>query len=386
MTTVVVSGAVANKHRQGGSIWVRMSWAEALCDAGFEVLFVEQIEEAACVDEAGASVSFEASANLATFDRTMEDFGLTGSAALVCTDGPRVHGMAAGDLLARAAEADLLVNLGGHLRWAPLLRCADRRAFVDLDPGFTQIWHQEGRDLGVEDHHVHFTVGMNVGTPRCPVPTNGTEWRSIRQPVMLERWPQVDATPLKSFSTVASWRGAYGPVTWAGQTYGVKAHEFRRFLSLPREVEARFDLALDIHPGDAADIRRLEEHGWQLRDPAAAAADPNDFRRFVQESGAEFSPAQGIYVHTCSGWFSDRTVRYLASGLPALVQDTGFSQYLPTGDGLLSFRTLADACAGARSLLTDYDHHRRAAREIAEEYFAPERALCPLLEDMAVAP
>jgi hypothetical protein len=385
MTTVVVSGAVANKHRQGGSIWVRMSWAEALRDAGFDVLFVEQIDEAACVNDAGAPARFSESANLSTFDQTMQEFGFSDSAALVCTDGPRVHGMDVSDLMARAADAELLVNVGGHLRWEPLLRAVPRRAFVDLDPGFTQIWHAEGRPLGIEDHDMHFTVGANVGKAGCTVPTNGTEWRPIRQPVVLDRWPRVAGGALDRFTTVASWRGAYGPASWAGQTYGVKAHEFRRFLPLAHQVDARFELALDIHPGDGADIERLEENGWRLHDPTAAGG-TEEFRRFVQESGAEFSPAQGIYVHTGSGWFSDRTVRYLASGLPALVQETGFSRYLPTGEGLISFRTLDEARAGARRLLADYDLHRVAARGIAEEYFAADRAIAPLLEDAGVAP
>ena len=386
MPTVVVSGAVANKHRQGGSIWVRMSWAEALRHAGFDVLFVEQIDEAACVDEAGAPACFEASANLATFDRTMHEFGFGGSAALVCPDGPRVHAMAVDDLLSRAAEAELLVNIGGHLRWETLLRRLPRRAFIDLDPGFTQIWHAEGRPLGVEDHDLHFTVGMNVGTARCPVPTNGVHWRPIRQPVMLDRWPEPDGDELSRFTTVASWRGAYGPTAWAGRSYGVKAHEFRRFLPLARQVDASFELALDIHPADSADVERLGSHGWQLVDPVAAAAETGDFRRFVEASGAEFSPAQGIYVHTCSGWFSDRTVRYLASGRPALVQETGFGHHLPTGEGLIAFRTLEEARAGARRLLEDYPRHRAAARRIAEEHFASERAIRPLLEDAGVSP
>ena len=385
MTTVLVAGAVANKHTRGGSIWVRMSWAEALRSLGFDVLFVEQIDERTCVDSAGAPCSFEDSANLATFERTMADFGFGGSAALVCPDGERVHGMARDDLLARAAGAELLVNIGGHLRWDPLLRQVRRRVFVDLDPGFTQIWHAEGRPLGLEEHELHFTVGMNVGTARCPIPTNGIDWRAVRQPVMLDRWPQADPGELGSFTTVASWRGAYGPATWGGRTYGVKAHEFRRFLPLAREVEARFELALDIHPGDGADIERLGENGWRLVDPATAAG-TGDFRRFVQASGAEFSPAQGIYVHTSSGWFSDRTVRYLASGRPALVQDTGFRDQLPTGEGLLAFGTLAEARAGARALISDYGRHSAAARRIAEEHFAPGRAIGPLLEDAGVAP
>ena len=163
MALVVVSGALANKHRHGGSAWVRMSWAEALRDAGFEVLFVEQLDEASCVDAAGRPAPFERSANLAAFRAVTGAFGFAGSAALVRPDGGRVEGMALDELLERAARAELLVNIGGHLRWAPLLERLPHRAFVDLDPGYTQIWHAEGRDVGLDGHALTFTVGMNVG-------------------------------------------------------------------------------------------------------------------------------------------------------------------------------------------------------------------------------
>lgn len=385
MTTVLVSGAVANKHRHGGSIWVRMSWAEALRDAGFDVVFVEQIDERDCVDAGGAPARFEDSANAAAFDAAMAEFGLAG--ALLCpdADGVRCAGMAPDELFARADGAALLVNVGGHLRWGPLLARPAVRAFVDLDPGFTQIWHAEGRDVGLAGHDLHFSVGLNVGAAGCPLPAGGVRWRPIRQPVALDRWAAAPGDALERFTTVASWRGAYGPATWAGRSYGVKAHEFRRFLGVTGAVRARFEVALDIHPGDRADIERLREHGWALSDPAALAG-TDGFRRFVQGSGAEFSPAQNIYVDTNSGWFSDRTVRYLACGRPALVQDTGFSAHLPTGEGLLAFTTLDEAVAGARELLDDYPRHRAAARRIAAEHFAGPRAVAPLLEAAGLAP
>jgi hypothetical protein len=390
VTTVFVSGAVANKHRQGGSIWVRMSWAEALRDAGLDVVFVEQIDERCCLDAGGAPAPFEHSANAAAFTAAMEEFDLTG--ALVCPAsnrgqvGARVRGIGLDELFARADRAALLVNVGGHLRWEPLLRRLRTRAFVDLDPGFTQIWHAEGRDVGLTAHDLHFSVGLNVGTPGCPLPTGGLRWRPIRQPVALQRWAAAPGEALERFTTVASWRGAYGPASWAGRSYGVKAHEFRRFLAVSDEIpDARFEVALDIHPGDRADLDRLHAHGWALSDPAALAG-TSEFRRFVQASGAEFSPAQNIYVDTRSGWFSDRTVRYLACGRPALVQDTGFSEHLPTGEGLLRFSTLDGAVAGARELLSDYPRHRAAARRIAAEHFAGPRAIAPLLRAAGIAP
>jgi len=386
VTTVFVSGAIANKHAKGGSIWVRTSWADALRDAGLDVVFVEQIDERDCVDATGAPARFEDSANAAAFLAAMREFALTG--ALVCPgERARVAGnIGLEELLERAGDAALLVNLGGHLRWQPLLARLRTRAFVDLDPGFTQIWHAEGRDVGVAGHDLHFSVGLNVGAPGCALPSGGLRWRPIRQPVALRRWDAAPGERCAAFTTVASWRGAYGPASWAGRSYGVKAHEFRRFLAVSEQVrEARFEVALDIHPGDRADIDRLRAHGWALRDPAALAT-PSDFRRYVRASGAEFSPAQNIYVDTHSGWFSDRTVRYLACGRPALVQDTGWVEHLPAGAGLLAFASVKEAVAGAREVLADYPRHRAAARAIAAEYFDGPRAIAPLLAAAGLAP
>jgi len=190
MTTVVVAGALANKHRHGGSAWVRMSWAEALRKLGFDVLFVEQIAARDCVDAARAPAPFEASANAAAFRATTEAFGFAGDAALVCPDEGHVLGMGLDELLDRLDGAALLVNLSGHLRWAPALARLPRRVYVDLDPGHTQIWAAAGGDAaGLDGHELHFSVGLNVGTPRCELPDGGVRWRPIRQPVVLERWP-----------------------------------------------------------------------------------------------------------------------------------------------------------------------------------------------------
>jgi hypothetical protein len=386
MTTVVVAGALANKHRHGGSIWVRMSWAEALRSLGFDVLFVEQIAARDCVDAAGAPAPFASSANAATFRAATEAFGFAGAAALIHADDGQTIGIERDELLERIGDAALLVNISGHLRWGPALARAARRVYVDLDPGFTQVWQATGGDAaGLEGHELHFTVGANVGTAACSLPTGGVRWRAIRQPVVLERWPAGTDAGFSGFSTVASWRGAYGRPVWQGRAYGLKVHEFRRFADLPRLTGLPFAIALDIHSADGADAERMRTGGWQLVDPAVVR-DVNGFRDFVCASGAEFSAAQGIYVETCSGWFSDRTVRYLAAGRPALVQDTGFSDHLPTGTGLVAFRDFEEARAGAHAIAADYERHREAARQIAQDWFSPARALAPLLEATGIAP
>jgi hypothetical protein len=174
-------------------------------------------------------------------------------------------------------------------------------------------------------------------------------------------------------------------VAWKGTEYGLKAHEFRRYIDVPLSTDLPFEIALDLHPEDVADATRLRDARWRVIGPEKVAT-PASFRRYVQGSGAEFSVAQGVYVETRSGWFSDRTVRYLASGRPAIVQDTGLSDTLPVGEGLLTFSTPAEAVACVAEVTENHTRHANYARVLAEECFSPERSLTPLLEAAQVAP
>jgi len=387
MTTVVVAGSLANKVGNGGEAWVRLSWVLGLARLGFDVVFLEEISSATCVDSRGQPAPFRQSANLSWFVQVTTRFGLVEGSALVLDGGSDVHGLTREQLLGRLDGAALLVNISGHVRTPLLLSRPGRRAYVDIDPGFTQMWHASG-DLGaqLETHDVHFTIGENIGTPSCSIPTGGLTWIPTRQPVVLDYWPSCPSPGLERFTTVASWRGGYGPVTCNGTTFGLKVHEFRRIIDLPSSAAQTFEVALDIHPADAVDRIRLVQNGWRVTDPAAAAGEPLRFRRYVQGSDAELSPAQGVYVQTSSGWFSDRTTRYLASGKPALVQDTGFGRNLPVGDGLLSFTTLDEALTGVAAMADNYAHHATAARQVAEEHFASERVLAAFCDRAGVAP
>jgi hypothetical protein len=387
MTTIVVSGAIANKYRNGGAAWTRLSWILGFKKLGFDVYFVEQIGRRMCVDATGAVTTFEDCVNLAYFKQITDQFGLSGSAALIYENGKQIHGMCYAELLDLAEAADLLVTISGHLCLEPLMRRLRRKAYVDLDPGFTQFWHAAGNaGLRLAGHDFYFTVGENIGTRSCPIPTGDIRWRPTRQPVVLEHWPVSVEGASDRFTTVASWRGPYGSVEHGGHTYGLKVHEWRKFAELPERAQQAFEIALDIHPADEKDRNMLRHRGWQIVDPRATVPDPAAFRRYVQTSGAEFSVAQGIYVDTASGWFSDRTVRYLASGKPALVQDTGFGRNYPAGEGLVPFRTLEQAIDGARRIACDYAGHCQAARALAEAYFDSGTVLGRLIEDVGLAP
>ena len=362
---------------------MRLNWILGFQKLGFRVYFVEELNRQTCVDATGATTRFENCVNLAYFQQITNQFGLAGSAALIYENGEQTHGLPYGDLLDLAPTADLLVNISGHLSCKPLFARFRCKAYIDIDPGFTQFWHAAGNSgARLDGHDYYFTIGENIGTPACSIPVRDIHWRRTRQPVVLEEWPASPGGAPGRFTTVASWRGPFGPVQQGDKTLGLKAHEFRNFIDLPARARSHFEIALNIHPADHKDLDSLRHHGWHVVNPKDVAADPNAFRRYVQTSAAEFSVAQGIYVETNSGWFSDRTVCYLASGKPALVQDTGFSRNLPVGAGLVAFRTLDQAVAGAENIVSDYDRHCRAARAMAEEYFESGAVLSRLLDEV----
>jgi hypothetical protein len=254
--------------------------------------------------------------------------------------------------------------------------------YVDVDPGYTQLWHAQGQANGLRGHDAFVTVGLAIGSDTCSLPSGGLHWLGMPPPVVLGEWPVAPVPARPRFTTVASWRGGYGRVEHAGRLHGLKAHEFRKVIELARRSRHVFELALDIDPEDGQDLAALVAAGWSLVDPAKVAADPESYRRYIQQSGAEFSVAQGIYVETGSGWFSDRTAHYLASGRPALVQHTGINGHLPVGKGLLTFATLDEAIQGADEIMDDYATHSEAARTFAEKYLDADVVLGRLLEQL----
>lgn len=371
MAIAIVAGALANKPHSGGEAWVRLSWVLGLRRLGFDVHFAESLSE----DDPGARRYFE---------EVVAAFGLGDGASLFDGHGEGLYGLGEQELAELAADADLLFNLSGHLAEGPVLAAPRERVYVDLDPGFTQAWHaDESLDFSVDGHDRYFTVGQNIGKPGCPIPTAGIEWIPTLPPVLLDEWePAARPSPPPTFTTVATWRSAYGGLEVDGRTMGLKHHQFRRFARLPELVEGvEFEIALDIHPGDSADLELLRSHGWHLADPRAAAGTPTAFRDYIRGSGAEFSVAQGVYVEALTGWFSDRTAAYLASGRPAVVQATGLELNASQG-ALLPFGDLEGAVAGVEMVRGDYEELASAARGFAAEHLDSDRVLGRVLEKL----
>jgi hypothetical protein len=374
---IVVSGMIAGDPHQGGAVWAVLQYVLGLRALGHDVFLVEPIA-ATALRPAGGSLA--SSVNAAFFRDTVNAFGLGEHAALLRQDTRETVGLGFSALLEAASGCDLLINISGMLTDFRILEVIPRRLYLDLDPAFNQLWHAvDGIDMRF-DAHTHFaTVGLAIGAPGCEVPTCGRTWLPTLQPVVLSEWPTAPDCPDAAWTTLGNWRG-YGSIHHRGVLYGQKAHSFRRLIELPRRTRARIRVALAIHPGEVNDLEALRVHGWEVDDPIRSAGTPGAYRDFIGRSKGELGIAKSGYVEAQCGWFSDRSVCYLASGRPVVAQDTGFGRFLPTGDGLLAFRTVEEAVGAIDTVEADYPTHRRRARDIAEEYFRAERVLDRLLD------
>jgi hypothetical protein len=372
---IVFSGMVAGDPRQGGATWAVLQYLIGLEALGHEVIVVEPLTPRAGADPLGAD-----SPAVGYFD-SLEV--LRGRAALIAPGGEATAGLSFRQLADFAAEADLLLNVSGMLRDERLLESIPVRAFLDLDPGFNQVWEATGEDMGMGLHTHHVTVGLGVGREGCPIPTCGHTWIHTVPPVALDLWPAAGAAAREApFTTVGHWL-SYGSIEHRGVDYGQRAHSLRRLVELPTICEARFQLALGIHPDEVADLEALRVNGWELVDPLEVAGTPTAYAEFIRGSKAELSVAKSGYVDSRSGWFSDRSACYLASGRPVVGQDTGFGAFLPLGQGLLAFETSSEAAHAVEDVESAWDRHSAAARQLAEEHFDAGKVLSRLLERLA---
>lgn len=376
---VMIAGAIAHHPLGGaGNTWAFLQYVLGFRRLGFETYYVEHIDAKHCIADDWARTSFATSANARHFRSVMERFALSEHAALLEWNGSGAVGLSQSDVERLARDTDLFVNMSGRFHLRSVLSAARRRMYVDLDPGFVQIWQQQyGIDMNLRGHDVYVTVGLNLGAADCPLPTCGIQWHTTLPPVVLSEWPALAAAGT-TYSTVADWRG-YSPVEWRGVWYGQKAEEFVRVIDLPRRVGARLELCLAIHP-DEPEREQLAEHGWHLVSPRQHCATPDSYRSYIQHSRGEFTAVKHGYTAGRTGWFSDRSACYLAAGRPVIVQDTGIGRYLPVGAGLLTFTDIDSAAAALESVEANYPRHVAAATSFARTYVDSDRVLSRLMD------
>lgn len=377
MTTVVVSAyRVASNPDVGGHFWVPFQYVHGLRQLGCEVFWLEQLT---------ASKRRRRPAALATFLRRMERHGLSDHTILYdaseSADGDDLEfmGIEPADAEAIFRRADLLLNF--HYEIAPgLLERFRRTALVDIDPGLLQDWMSRGQ-LNVPPHDVYLTTGETVGMPEGPIPTCGVSWAHVRPPVCLDLWPYTYRPASRRFTTVSSWiSNNYVFDEDGGLVENTKRVAFLRYADLASRTQSELELAAYFAGGaDAADRALLERLGWHLRHSRDVAATPEAYRAYVQQSRGEISCAKPSCSRFRNAWVSDRTLCYLASGKPAVVQNTGPSSFLPDGDGMFRFSSLDEATAALAVIEASYERQCRAARELAAEFFDARLVLPELL-------
>jgi len=379
MATIVISAYdVVNCPLAGGHFWVYLQYVLGLRLLGHDVYWLEAFRSKGRTEEEAAL--------LAAFRARIEQYGLANKCILYLAYGKEPSREAPADYLnmtraeaeAIFARADLLLNF--HYAISPgLLTHFRRTALVDIDPGLLQFWISRGQ-LRVPHHDFYFTIGESLCRSVAAFQDGGRPWIHFYPPVCLEHWPYVFDPSSKSFTTISNWDSSDWVVDGEAAYENTKRVAFLDFAELPRLTSQPLELALFMRTErDMAEWKDLEQRGWHIRQSREVAATPEAYQAYIQASRGEFSCAKRSYVKFQNAWISDRTICYLASGKPAVVENTGPSSFLPQGEGIFRFSTPAEAAEAFAAINADYERHCRAARQIAVRYFDARRSLATLL-------
>jgi hypothetical protein len=373
----LILAGIIGRYPVGGVTWCALNYLAGLQQLGYDVFYLEDTGECG-FDPIVNAISKDPSYATRYIQRHLKMLGLEQAWTYVDYRG-RYHGTAREDVMRLCRDAEAMINLSGGCWIARPEYERLRKVFIDTDPGFTQQAIVETKDAWYRDffaaHDSVFTFALNIGAPACTIAKTPLRWQPTIQPVVLGCWPAVPSPVNAPYTTVLSWR-----VDNFGMSKG-KGADILRLANVPKLSGRRIVLAI----AGQAPTQLLNRNGWETTDAVAATIDAEVYRRFIQASRAELGFAKSMYVQTRSGWFSDRTQCYLASGRPAVVRDTGFGDVIPCGEGLFAFTGEEDLLAAIRAIEDDYDRHSRRAREIAEEYFSADKVLRSLLERAELA-
>jgi hypothetical protein len=368
----------------GGHLWVYLNWALALRAAGCRVIWLEGVDG----DTSNPTLNQarrrrwrgrDVRECVAALKAHLSRYGFADALALYSIDGQELplDVAACGLDLDAAASADLLLNLT-HALPAPVVRRFRRAAFVDTDPGLLQVWMTTG-DICVAPHDCYFTIGESVGTSAARVPDCGLCWHYTPPPVFLPAWPATEPIAGAPYTTVTHWWG--GTFQFRGQTFSnEKGAAFLEYAALPSRTSATLELAVCLGERYEEWRARLEPQGWRIREGWDVSATAEQYHAYIQRSRGEFSCAKPCYVQFANAWVSDRTICYLASGKPAVVQHTGPSRFLPDGAGMFRFRSMDEAVRALAAVEADYERQCRLARALAEEHFDGRRVVTRVVE------
>ena len=376
-TIVICTHNVLGASEWGGHLWVYLQYIESLRRLGCDVYWLEDLNSEKESKKVANPVG-----NLA---RKLDGFGLSDKLIIFRKIGEGGGGLSEIEFLSTTqaqgevifARAELLLNFCYFLGPEILSRFR-RTALVDIDPALLQFWISTGQIM-VPPHDFYFTTGETVGVAGSLIPDCGLPWRRIRPPICLEQWPYAEVPCSEVFTTVSNWSGYDWLLENGVLVENTKRVAFLPFKDLPRHTPQPLELALWIL--DEEERQLMQDHGWHIRNSGEVVGTPERYRSYIQQSRGEFSCAKPSCMKWQNAWISDRTLCYLASGRPVVVQDTGPSAILPNGLGMFRFSTIEEAVEALAVVNEDYPRQRRAAREFAEAYFDGRHILAGLLDE-----
>ncbi|MBV8053680.1 MAG: glycosyltransferase [Deltaproteobacteria bacterium] len=369
---IVLGNSSLVKYQHGGGLWSWfLQYPMALKAAGHDVFWLELLQSS-------GSRETDLRTMRHFYDR-LRPYDLTGNCALLLFhhaldsqpfEDAEVFGASTGYVRRLIAESDLLLNFSCALR-QPLLSLFKRRALLDGDPGHLQISLSiVDLDFDLDHHDVFLTVGTRINAPDSIIPKLGHEWQTFEQLIYLPLWKcEPELKNDSPFTSITQW--TWEELHYGGRIFSVsKRDAYLKYLRLPQLVDCSLELAANIGQSDTTgDHALLSENGWRLVDPHQVASCPARYHEYIRDSRGEFMCPKPIHVQLRTGWFSERSLAYLASGRPVVAEETGFSERIPTGIGLLAFHDLSTAAAAIAEVDANYERHRRAARELVEAYF-----------------
>jgi hypothetical protein len=371
--TVCLSTDTIGYPEGGGHFWAYLNWALGLQAAGCQVIWLEGVNLRAPLERSLA--------NITVIQERLARYGLGGCLALYPlqpVEVPVEIGTAALDLVDAARRSDLLLNL----RYATpphVVGSFRRSALVDIDPGLTQIWLSRG-ELRIADHDMYFTTGETVGRPGSLIPDAGLKWHYTPPPVDLNWWRPQPSAADAPFCTVSHWYAEEWIEDGTEVYCNDKRSGFLPFLDLPQRTGQPLELALSLGRDDVDERESLLHLGWRVVDSYSVSRSTWDYQAYIGRARGEFSSAKPSCVRLQNAWVSDRTLCYLASGKPAVVQHTGPSRILPDSAGLWRFRTLDEAANALSAVTADYERQCQLARSVAEDYFDARQVAARVLE------
>ncbi|MDQ3749284.1 MAG: hypothetical protein M3367_09795 [Acidobacteriota bacterium] len=389
----IIVGGFLGLLPAGGVTWDYVQYPVGFAELGHDVFYIEDTKLYPFYKKEDGDWN-DSSLSVEHLQRVMEFFGMSERWAYRDEASGKCFGISEEEVKEIARTADIFVNISCSTVMRDEYRRIPARVLIDSDPMFTQIQYlseqmftpgaSSMRGL-VDAHNYLFTFGENIGAADCRIPTCGLNWRPTRQPVCLDYWKATPPNKNGALTTVMNW--AVGKnLSYDREEWGQKDVEFSKFIELPKSMPGAV-LAVAVTQtsntgADAFPIDEVKKNGWQVLNPDVCAGNSIDYQNFIKESLGEFSVAKQTYVKGRTGWFSCRSACYLAAGRPVVTQDTGWSRYIPTGDGLFSFEERDEAVEAIKQIKSEPEKHSQAARGIADEYFDSRKVLDAILKQL----